>query len=538
MTAPETASVTPRNSPPPFALPYRATVLVLVLLVVALSAAVRLVDLGRFQATVFDEYYYVHDARALAARRSRRYAGGVLEARRRPLRRPPRPGQAGHRRRHRGARRRSLGLAGAGGARGHRPRRAGVPARPPPGADRRVGPGGAGARRRRPHAHARVQAGGARHVRRARHRAERLPRAAVRAGRRSGCGGWWPARPRSAPPWPASGPAPSPSPRCSSCSCRRSCAAGAGCDPLPVVGVLVLVPLGVYLLSSVPYFLAGHGPGDWLRLQEHMATFGWGVKGDRSFASAPATWPFDAIRSGTSGPSARSGTIGLLAIGDFLLWWASIAAWVSWALLAVLRRDWRLGIVPAIVGVLYLPWLLTTRQTYIYYMVPVVPFLAVLVATALARIAGAPWALPPGEQAERRAELPRRRPGRGAASAAAAGSPPGRSASPAPSSAPVRAVRARRARPVRLLRVPDALHDLEVSGAGSSRGPAGARGRPPRGRSCRRLRCRLSGEESWRCPYGDRSGAARGMIRFGRSTERFVIPERGAAWTPPSPRSL
>ena len=69
-------------------------------------------------------------------------------------------------------------------------------------------------------------------------------------------------------------------------------------------------------------------------------------------------------------------------------------------MLAVLRRDWRLGVAPALVAVLYLPWLLTSRQTYIYYMVPVVPFVAVLVATALSRLAGAAWAPPPGRALE------------------------------------------------------------------------------------------------------------------------------------------
>ena len=46
---------------------------------------------------------------------------------------------------------------------------------------------------------------------------------------------------------------------------------------------------------------------------------------------------------------------GLLAIGNVLLWWAGIAAWVVLGLLAVLRRDWRLGMAPALVAVLYLP---------------------------------------------------------------------------------------------------------------------------------------------------------------------------------------
>jgi dolichyl-phosphate-mannose--protein O-mannosyl transferase len=169
--------------------------------------------------------------------------------------------------------------------------------------------------------------------------------------------------------------------------------------PVSVLAVLVLVPPAVYLLSSVPYFAAGHGLGDWLRLQEYMATFGWGVSGDRPFASPPISWPFDAHPIWYRWSDGPRGTVGLLAIGNVLLWWAGVAAWVVLGLLAVLRRDWRLGVAPALVAALYLPWLLTSRQTYIYYMVPVVPFLAVLVATGLARIAGATWAQPPGAAA-------------------------------------------------------------------------------------------------------------------------------------------
>jgi dolichyl-phosphate-mannose--protein O-mannosyl transferase len=170
--------------------------------------------------------------------------------------------------------------------------------------------------------------------------------------------------------------------------------------PLPALAALVLTPLAVYLLASAPYFAAGHGVVDWLRLQEHMATFGWGVTGDRSFASRPVTWPFDAYPIWYKWSVGPQGTSGLLAIGNFLLWWAGVVAWVVLGLLAVLRRDWRLGITPALVAVLYLPWLLTSRQTYIYYMVPVVPFVAVLVATALSRLSGVAWAPPPGRSLE------------------------------------------------------------------------------------------------------------------------------------------
>ena len=216
----------------------------------------------------------------------------------------------------------------------------------------------------------------------------------------------------------------------------------------------------MYLAASIPYFAAGHGLPDWLRLQQHMATFGWGVKGDRPFASRPVTWPFDAYPIWYKWSVGPHGTAGLLAIGNFLLWWTGVATWVVLGLLAILRRDWRLGLAPALVAVLYLPWLLTSRQTYIYYMVPVVPFMAIMVAAGLV----AACRRPVGAATRRSA-------GRGAVR--------GRRAPRAPArrlgvlrrlrrrGGPVRAVRPRHAGAVRLLRLPDAVHDLEVGEAGS-----------------------------------------------------------------------
>jgi dolichyl-phosphate-mannose--protein O-mannosyl transferase len=399
MTAPETAGVTPRELPAAVRPPISRTVLALVLLVVALSAAVRLVDLGRFQETVFDEYYYVHDARALlhsglvgAPGESWRPAG---------VRSVAHPDLA------------KLAIAAGIAVLGDDPWGWRVPG---------------------------ALAGIA------------LVALVFPLARRLGLTDEWAlaalmlaaadpmlmleSRLAVLDTFAALGTALSiylalrfvqEGFRLSwLVACAAALGAAVACKwsgllafpavllvlvpplvrgrgrvrPLPVVGILVLVSFGVYLLSSVPYFVAGHGPGDWLRLQQYMATFGWGVKGDRSFASAPRTWPFDAYPIWYKWSVDQTGTVGLLAIGNFLLWWASIAAWVCMSVLAVLRRDWRLGIVPAIVGALYLPWLLTTRQTYIYYMVPVVPFLAVLVATALGRIAGAPWATAPAARGE------------------------------------------------------------------------------------------------------------------------------------------
>jgi dolichyl-phosphate-mannose-protein mannosyltransferase len=170
----------------------------------------------------------------------------------------------------------------------------------------------------------------------------------------------------------------------------------AAVSPAVLVVTLALVPAGVYLASYLPYFAAGHGLGDWAHLQVHMATYGWGVKGDRSFASAAITWPFDVHPIWYRWSVSERGTTGLFAVGNILVWWTAATAWVVLGILALLRRDWRLGLTPALVAALYLPWLVTSRQAYIYYMVPVIPFLAILVATALSRVAGAPWSPAPG----------------------------------------------------------------------------------------------------------------------------------------------
>ena len=119
-----------------------------------------------------------------------------------------------------------------------------------------------------------------------------------------------------------------------------------------------------------------------------MLDFNWGVRGSMSFASRPVTWLFDAHPIWYRSFEGKEGTTGLISLGNPLLWWAGALALVVLGVRALLRRDLRLGLAPLLVALLYLPWLLTSRQAYIFYMTPVVPFLAILVASALSRIAG------------------------------------------------------------------------------------------------------------------------------------------------------
>ena len=152
---------------------------------------------------------------------------------------------------------------------------------------------------------------------------------------------------------------------------------------------LVALPLVVYLASYADYFASGHTAAQWLHLQGYMASFNWNVSGTSGMASRPLTWIFDAAPIWYRWQLSPQGVRGLIAIGNPLLFWGAIAAFVGLSWLAVRRREARLAVTPALVAALYLPWLATSRQSFIYYLTPAIPFLAILVAVALARLAGA-----------------------------------------------------------------------------------------------------------------------------------------------------
>ncbi len=163
---------------------------------------------------------------------------------------------------------------------------------------------------------------------------------------------------------------------------RRVASAAAG---------IVALTVAVYVVTYAPYFVAGHSLGQWLRLQRFMVSYNWKARETPAQSSLAMTWPFDIHPIWYHWGRLGSGlSRGLLAVGNPLLWWASIVAFVVLGVQAVTRRDPRLAAAPLLVAVLYLPWLATSRPAFLYYMTPVVPFMAILVASALWRLATPP----------------------------------------------------------------------------------------------------------------------------------------------------
>ena len=158
---------------------------------------------------------------------------------------------------------------------------------------------------------------------------------------------------------------------------------------LIAAAILVLIPAAVWFVSYTQYFLNGHTWGQFVEMQRQAVYFNLHLKTTHTYASPSYTWILDYrpvwYYFNTEPPVDR----GVVAIGNPFLWWLAILGMAVACVLAVLRRSTLLLPVAIIIALLYFPWFGASRTSFLYYMTPVAPFMAVLVAGLLLVYAGA-----------------------------------------------------------------------------------------------------------------------------------------------------
>jgi dolichyl-phosphate-mannose-protein mannosyltransferase len=156
---------------------------------------------------------------------------------------------------------------------------------------------------------------------------------------------------------------------------------------LLVVTLFILIPAGFYVLSYVQYFATGHTLADWWELQRQALYFNLHLKATHTYASIAPTWIVD-YRPVWYYFKGSTTYRGVIAIGNPFLWWTATVALFAAPVLALLRRTALLLPAAIVVVLLYLPWFAATRTSFLYYMTPVAPFLAILAAAGLLAFAG------------------------------------------------------------------------------------------------------------------------------------------------------
>jgi dolichyl-phosphate-mannose--protein O-mannosyl transferase len=157
-------------------------------------------------------------------------------------------------------------------------------------------------------------------------------------------------------------------------------------EGFPVVLFLMLVPVAVYVTTWVGWFVHfGWDLGAWIRLQhsiwEYHRTLQWtddAGKPIHPYLSEAWKWillwrpVLYFARYGQEGEDWRRV---IYANGNPAIFWGSLIAMPYLVYAWWRKRDWRAAFIGVAIAALYLPWLVISRPQFLFYAVPLTPFL-------------------------------------------------------------------------------------------------------------------------------------------------------------------
>ena len=173
--------------------------------------------------------------------------------------------------------------------------------------------------------------------------------------------------------------------------------AAAWAEGSSIISALLLVPLAVYVASYAGAFAAGGLTlAGWWRDQVRALSFHLSLSAGHPYASSALSWLVTrrsvAYFYARADPLTGTGAREVVAIGNPVVFLAIVptALWAAWRWLRA--RDHLVGATLAMALALWLPWVGRSRPLFLYYMVPVVPFVVLLQGLALDRLARRGWA--------------------------------------------------------------------------------------------------------------------------------------------------
>ncbi|MBQ9097543.1 MAG: phospholipid carrier-dependent glycosyltransferase [Clostridia bacterium] len=154
----------------------------------------------------------------------------------------------------------------------------------------------------------------------------------------------------------------------------------------------VIIPIGIYILSYLPYAFIEQGgftfENIW-RIQENMFKYHSGLSATHPFSSQWYEWPLmtkPIWYHVTRLPDERIMTIS--AFGNPAIWWVGIPAAAVTAYYAMTdkKNKWLPFLVLIGYASQYLPWALIGRVVFIYHYFPSVPFVVLMITYAVKRL--------------------------------------------------------------------------------------------------------------------------------------------------------
>ncbi|WP_410770796.1 phospholipid carrier-dependent glycosyltransferase [Fontibacillus sp. BL9] len=142
----------------------------------------------------------------------------------------------------------------------------------------------------------------------------------------------------------------------------------------------VLIPAIIYALSFIPPLSASPEGFTWnslIQAQKNMFDYHSSLVGSHPFASSWWEWPF--MKRPVwyySGEGDASGLVSsIVAMGNPLIWWSGVFLLIAALWLSLKRKDRTAYVIWIAYFAQYVPWMLVSRETFLYHYFAMVPFL-------------------------------------------------------------------------------------------------------------------------------------------------------------------
>lgn len=148
----------------------------------------------------------------------------------------------------------------------------------------------------------------------------------------------------------------------------------------------VLIPPAVYLLSYTPYFVLGYKWFDFVELHRQIWWYQTNLKATHDYSSPWWSWPLNLYPVWYFVDYQKNLIANIFASGNPALFWIGSAAMILTLREFIKKRSLNLLIIISGFLVFWLPWSISPRIMFLYHFSPSVPFLCLSLAYQLTQI--------------------------------------------------------------------------------------------------------------------------------------------------------
>lgn len=144
---------------------------------------------------------------------------------------------------------------------------------------------------------------------------------------------------------------------------------------LKKIFLFIFIPALIYLLSYLPFFLLGHSLDQFIQLQQQMWWYHTGLKATHGYASSWWSWPLNLYPVWYFVDYQKNTIANIFASGNPAVFWIGSVTLILTGIEAIKKRSTNLLLVVFGFLIFWLPWAFSPRIMFLYHFSPTIPFL-------------------------------------------------------------------------------------------------------------------------------------------------------------------